>query len=254
MMMEESEMNTPSASRSDPTLPASTYYSPSFAGRKGASSQGLYNMSFTSIDHVEHDSEKTCINDDDIEEIDLNNDMHTQLRSPKHGDSSGVKTRKDGISPVPVLEYRFGRLNDIRRYFKRISLQRPKVFGGCFVFLILVIPLTVIIIVQSTLLDGKFRFSKHNKKSLQSVPTPGITWETFSAFSPLAAVATDHAECSAIGKQIMILGGNAVDAAIAATLCLGVVSPGKNLLIGSFRKNSSDKLFYQNTSRKMRLV
>lgn len=234
MMMEESEseINTPSAARSDPALSPSSYYSPSYAGRKGASSQGIYNLSFTSIDHVEHDSEKTCVNEDDIEEIDLNNDIHTQLRSPKHGDSSGVQTRNDGISPVPVLEYRFGRVNDIRRYFKRLSLQRPKVFGGCFVFLMLVIPLTVVIIVQSTLLDGKFRFSKHNKKSLRSVSTAGITWETFSASSSTAAVATDHAECSAIGKQIMILGGNAIDAAIAATLCLGVVSPGKNLLVG----------------------
>lgn len=225
-------MNTPSAMRSDSTLPASSYYSP--VGRKGASSQGIFNLSFTSIDHVEHDSEKICRDDDDIEEIDLNNDIHTQLRSPKHGDSSGAQTRNDGISAVPVLEYRFGRVNDIRRYFKRLSLQRPKFFGGCFVFLILVIPLTVIIIVQSTLLDGKFRFSKHNKKSFQKVSTTGVTWETFTAFSPTAAVATDHAECSAIGKQIMILGGNAVDAAIAATLCLGVVSPGKNLLIRIF--------------------
>ncbi|KAI3454590.1 hypothetical protein Pfo_011253 [Paulownia fortunei] len=38
-------------------------------------------------------------------------------------------------------------------------------------------------------------------------------------------VATDETECSKIGKDILRRGGHAVDAAVAATLCLGVVSP-----------------------------
>ncbi|KAL0284530.1 UNVERIFIED_CONTAM: Glutathione hydrolase 1 [Sesamum angustifolium] len=38
-------------------------------------------------------------------------------------------------------------------------------------------------------------------------------------------VATDHGQCSTIGRDILRKGGHAVDAAVAAALCLGVVSP-----------------------------
>lgn len=37
------------------------------------------------------------------------------------------------------------------------------------------------------------------------------------------AVVTDHEACTAIGGQVLEDGGNAVDAAVAASMCLGVV-------------------------------
>uniref|UniRef100_A0A0M3IMJ1 Gamma-glutamyltransferase n=1 Tax=Ascaris lumbricoides TaxID=6252 RepID=A0A0M3IMJ1_ASCLU len=40
-----------------------------------------------------------------------------------------------------------------------------------------------------------------------------------------AAVASDHVRCSEIGRNVLIEGGNAVDAAIAVLICLGVVHP-----------------------------
>ena len=39
------------------------------------------------------------------------------------------------------------------------------------------------------------------------------------------AVAADAAECSELGVQVLRRGGNAVDAAVAATLCIGVANP-----------------------------
>jgi gamma-glutamyltranspeptidase/glutathione hydrolase/leukotriene-C4 hydrolase len=42
---------------------------------------------------------------------------------------------------------------------------------------------------------------------------------------PHGSVATDSAVCSLVGTDIMKSGGNAVDAAVAATVCLGVVNP-----------------------------
>ncbi|KAK6123448.1 hypothetical protein DH2020_042813 [Rehmannia glutinosa] len=45
-------------------------------------------------------------------------------------------------------------------------------------------------------------------------------------------VATDETECSKIGKNVLYRGGHAVDAAVAATLCIGVVSPADSGLGG----------------------
>jgi Gamma-glutamyltransferase len=42
---------------------------------------------------------------------------------------------------------------------------------------------------------------------------------------PHGSVATDSAVCSLVGTDIMKNGGNAVDAAVAAVFCLGVVNP-----------------------------
>ena len=39
-----------------------------------------------------------------------------------------------------------------------------------------------------------------------------------------AAVASDNAECSKVGRNILKKGGSAVDAAVATTLCVGVIN------------------------------
>lgn len=46
------------------------------------------------------------------------------------------------------------------------------------------------------------------------------------------AVATDYSNCSQIGTKILARLGNAVDAAIAATICMAVVAPHKTGLGG----------------------
>lgn len=45
-------------------------------------------------------------------------------------------------------------------------------------------------------------------------------------------VATDETECSRIGAHVLRQGGHAVDAAVAATLCIGVLSPADSGLGG----------------------
>ena len=46
-----------------------------------------------------------------------------------------------------------------------------------------------------------------------------------SIVKPRGAVATDDGRCSEIGMSALQQGGNAIDASVAAALCLGVVSP-----------------------------
>lgn len=51
------------------------------------------------------------------------------------------------------------------------------------------------------------------------------SFEQYMAKANNGSVATDVYECSKIGADILFEGGNAINAAIAATLCLGVLSP-----------------------------
>nr|CAA89206.1 gamma-glutamyl transpeptidase [Arabidopsis thaliana]prf//2124427C gamma-Glu transpeptidase [Arabidopsis thaliana] len=50
----------------------------------------------------------------------------------------------------------------------------------------------------------------------------------------LAVLATDDGRCSVIGMRVLREGGNAIDASVAAALCLGVVSPASGLGGGAF--------------------
>ncbi|KAK6125761.1 hypothetical protein DH2020_040501 [Rehmannia glutinosa] len=57
---------------------------------------------------------------------------------------------------------------------------------------------------------------------------PSLTRTTLADVRIVAnrgVVATDHGQCSKIGRDVLRDGGHAVDAAVAAALCLGVVSP-----------------------------
>ncbi|KHN81335.1 Gamma-glutamyltranspeptidase 1 [Toxocara canis] len=49
-----------------------------------------------------------------------------------------------------------------------------------------------------------------------------------------AAIATDNGLCSEIGRDVLFLGGNAIDATIAALVCVGVVNPQSSGLGGGF--------------------
>ena len=227
-MMEDSEPNsTQSATKSICSPSASSYHTP-LGKKNGVLSNGIHSLSFASIDYKDNfnpDDEETGKDEDDVEEIDLHNDMSRQLRTSNGGDSSSMSQIND--EKGQILEYGFGRLNGARRYLKRFSLKRPRIFGGCIVVVVLVIPLLITVAVQAFHLNSKLRSSKHMRKAGDILPvTAPLTWDEFSAFSTIAAVATDNAVCSTVAKNIMMQGGNAVDAGIAAALCLGVVSPG----------------------------
>ncbi|XGW07006.1 hypothetical protein V3C99_016928, partial [Haemonchus contortus] len=66
----------------------------------------------------------------------------------------------------------------------------------------------------------------------KGVPDVSSTTEPSPSWS--AAVYSDHKSCSEIGRSILLHGGNAVDAAISAMLCLSAALPHRGGLGGGF--------------------
>uniref|UniRef100_A0AC35TWZ4 Gamma-glutamyltranspeptidase 1 n=1 Tax=Rhabditophanes sp. KR3021 TaxID=114890 RepID=A0AC35TWZ4_9BILA len=60
-----------------------------------------------------------------------------------------------------------------------------------------------------------------------------------------ASIATDHGLCSEIGRDVMLEGGNSIDATIASYLCIGTVNPQSSGIGGGFLMT-----FYNATSKK----
>lgn len=215
-MMEESEnpMNAATSNRSND--PSSSSF------RKGSPAIGknsIYGLSFHSLSNNDVESNKRDTDDNDQVEIDLNHDFNSQKSD---NSTTGIRIHND-TSNAAIQEYSFGRMSSMKRYVKRCSLQRPRMFGAFLISLTCVLPLIITVIVLGSLLQDKIHHKKNKKTTITEVTS---NWGAFSFTSNIAAVATDDFRCSTIGKGILAMGGNAVDGAVAAALCLGVVSPG----------------------------
>lgn len=91
--------------------------------------------------------------------------------------------------------------------------KRPRLFGASVIFVVFVIPCIIVIIILSHHAStSAYNSSPYESFSMTTQSTNGL-------------IATDTQQCSQIGADILSKGGNAVDAAIAASFCLGVISP-----------------------------
>ena len=237
-MMVENESTISSSSNNNNEMPLGTRHSSNI--RKG---NAVYGLSFHSINHEDAENEKNISHnngfnnngfnhDDDESNIDGGMDGQSEK---SNSSSSNIRLHENSSSPIQ--EYGFGRLNTMQRYTKRFSFRRPKLFGAIVVCVTCVLPLFVTIIILGSALSGKYKISQHlhknknnnsNGNSNSNLIENYENWEIFSKISQVSAVATDNSICSAIAQQIMTQGGNAVDAGVAAALCLGVISPGKS--------------------------
>ncbi len=114
--------------------------------------------------------------------------------------------------------------------------SHPCVFGMMISFFLCCVPLILLVAITESSVTYK------------TINNSGALYSQYEIKANKAAVSTDNADCSTIGNNFLQQGGNAADAAIASTLCLGVISPGSSGIGGGchilvYQKSSGLKMF-----------
>jgi gamma-glutamyltranspeptidase/glutathione hydrolase/leukotriene-C4 hydrolase len=138
-----------------------------------------------------------------------------------------IGSEEDELTSIDFDEEPVGRIGAYRKdRVKAFWSDNPRVSTALLIFAVVVFPL----LVSTTYLAGQvdsLRGDSGNAAATEATPVsmegPFDRFEVTSATG--GVVSTDHEECSTLGAHILKKGGNAMDAAIAAALCVGVLSP-----------------------------
>mmetsp|Transcript_14617 Transcript_14617/g.22041 ORF Transcript_14617/g.22041 Transcript_14617/m.22041 type:complete len:677 (-) Transcript_14617:115-2145(-) len=144
-------------------------------------------------------------------------DRRPLASTPDHDDDDIEKKRN-----YSQLTRKEGIVNKLTDIYIRHPLE---VFCGS--FLLLILPLVIALIIVS--------LSKPHNGDSYSCMMNEDNWASTAAVESVdggGLVAADDYRCSVIGADVLRDGGNAMDAAVATALCLGVVSPASSGLGG----------------------
>ncbi|RYH17441.1 hypothetical protein EON65_28595 [archaeon] len=150
----------------------------------------------------------------EFHDVDLNNisPTNTALTS---------QTDQDGYSSA-ILGYNSYTGNHVKSSVSMMELDKRKsLYKGMLIVIVLgVIPLFIIMVALSVVI------ARHKTSSSSSESSP-FSYTSYQATSTSmhGAVSSDTGACSDVGLSILQEGGNAIEAAIATTFCLGVLSP-----------------------------
>uniref|UniRef100_A0A914ZJ14 Gamma-glutamyltranspeptidase 1 n=3 Tax=Parascaris univalens TaxID=6257 RepID=A0A914ZJ14_PARUN len=143
-------------------------------------------------------------------------------------------------SPSDVFSTNIAQLETpSKRYRKRTYVMTILCAIAAFVFLLSTIVLAILLVNKTnednrsdSILNiiGSTDESVQNKNPLHWPQPSGSLHAQFKR----AAIAADHGLCSEIGRDVLLLGGNVIDATIAALVCVGVVNPHSSGLGGGF--------------------
>lgn len=123
-----------------------------------------------------------------------------------------IDVNEDSSNDIPMSEFKYSIINSIKRDMKRLSSDHPKIYGGLTIILIFVIPLAILSVVLILKLNNSEKLNKshnlYNNSNNRDVISADSEWDSFSAISNIAAVASDHKECSLIGTIDIIFSVN----------------------------------------------
>ncbi|TMS36835.1 hypothetical protein L596_003913 [Steinernema carpocapsae] len=105
-----------------------------------------------------------------------------------------------------------------------VSVRKESTTSAFRVLFPVAIAFSIIFLLTTFIFGALYTTAVSNAKTSKPAVWPEVRTSGMGAYSS-ASVASDQIFCSEIGRDILVQGGNAVDAAIATIICIGIVNP-----------------------------